>query len=384
MKRTWVRILATLALLAIVALVLKYTVFRPAAVPVTVYRVATGVVEETVTNSKAGTVKSRRRAKLSPEVGGRVAELNVREGDRVTGGQVLLRIADADYRARVRLYERAAVSANAARREACLTAEQAERDHARYRRLAEDEIVSQELLDQQESRRDVTAAACEAAAAAEQEAASALEVARVDLAKTVLRAPFDAIVAEVETEVGEWITPSPPALPVPSVIELIQDTATYISAPLDEVDLAKVRVGQEVRVTLDAYRGRSFDGEVVRIAPYVLDIEEHSRTFEIEVELEDEAFAASLRPGTSADVEVILSAKSGVLRVPSYALIEGGRVFVVVEDEIVARPVETGIRNWDFTEITNGLDAGEPVVVSVDRVEVKEGAKVRVTDETPG
>jgi HlyD family secretion protein len=382
MKRRLEHILAALALLAIVALVLKFTVFRTEAVPVTVFSVARGVVEETVTNSKAGTVKSRKRAKLSPEVGGRVAELNVREGDRVTQGQVLLRIADADYRARVSLQERARASARAAQREACLTAEQAERDHERYKRLAEDEIVSRELLDQQESRRNVTAAACEAARAAAQEAESALDLARVELTKTVLRAPFEAVVAEVETEVGEWITPSPPALPVPSVLELIQDSATYISAPLDEVDLAKVRVGQDVRATLDAYRGKAFDGTVVRIAPYVLDVEEHSRTFEIEVELADRDFAAELRPGTSADVEVILSAKRDVLRVPSYALIEGGRVFVVEDGEIVARDVETGIRNWDFTEVTDGLETGEQIVVSVDRVEVKEGAQVRVTDET--
>jgi HlyD family secretion protein len=382
MKKRGVRILATLVVLAIVVVALRFTVFRTEAVPVTVFRVARGVVEETVTNSKAGTVKSRKRAKLSPEVGGRVAELNVREGDRVEQGQVLLRIADADYRARVGLQERARASAHAAQREACLTAEQAERDYERYKRLAEDEIVSRELLDQQESRRNVTAAGCEAARAAEQEAASALELARVELTKTVLRAPFDAVVAEVETEVGEWVTPSPPALPVPSVLELIQDAATYISAPLDEVDLAKLRVGQEVRATLDAYRGQAFEGTVVRIAPYVLDVEEHSRTFEIEVELADRDFAAELRPGTSADVEVILSAKRDVLRVPSYALIEGGRVFIVEDGEIVAREVATGIRNWDFTEITDGLEAGEQIVVSVDRVEVKEGAQVRVTDET--
>jgi len=161
MKRRWVRILATLAVLVIVALVLKYTVFRAEAVPVTVFRVARGVVEETVTNSKAGTVKARKRAKLSPEVGGRVADLSVREGDRVTKGQVLLRIADADYRARVSLRDRARVSAQAAQREACLTAELAERDYDRTKRLAEEKIVSPELLDQQESRRNVTAAACE-------------------------------------------------------------------------------------------------------------------------------------------------------------------------------------------------------------------------------
>jgi HlyD family secretion protein len=382
MKRRWVRILAALAVLAVVALVLKLTVLRTEAVPVTIFRVARGVVEETVTNSKAGTVESRTRAKLSPEVGGRVAELNVREGDRVTQGQVLLRIADEDYRARLDLAQRSLAASGAAHREACLTAEQAARDYDRYRRLAEDEIVSVELLDQQESKRDVTAATCEAARAAEQEAEAALSLARVERDKTLLRAPFDAIVAEVETEVGEWVTPSPPALPVPSVIELIQDTATYISAPLDEVDLAKVQAGQQVRVTLDAYRGQSLAGTVVRVAPYVLDVEEHSRTFEIEVELEDLEFASALRPGTSADVEVILETKSDVLRVPSYALVEDGRIFVVEGEQIVSRRVETGIRNWDFTEIVSGLEAGESIVVSVDRVDVKEGATVRVTDET--
>jgi HlyD family secretion protein len=370
------------AVLVAVVVVLRLTVFRPEPVPVTVFRVARGVVEQTVTNSKAGTVKTRSRAKLSPEVGGRVAELSVREGDLVRAGQVLLRIAADDYRARVELQRRSLAAAEATRREACLAADQAVRDHDRYRRLAEDEIVSQELLDQLESKRDVTAAGCEAARAAEEQAEAALSLARVELEKTVLRAPFDAVVAEVGTELGEWITPSPPALPVPAVIELIQQTATYISAPLDEVDLAKVRRGQEVRVTLDAYRGQSFAGTVARVAPYVQDLEEYSRTIEIEVELEDREFAAKLRPGTSADVEVILETRSDVLRVPSYALIEGGRVFVVEDDTIVARDVETGIRNWDFTEIVSGLGAGETVVVSVDRVEVKEGAVVRIADET--
>jgi HlyD family secretion protein len=381
MRRRWLRILGTLVVLVAIGLAIKYAM-RTEEIPVTIFRVARGTVEETVTNSKAGTVETRKRAKLSPEVGGRVAELNAREGDRVTEGQVLLRLADADFRARVNLQQRSLNSARAVTREACLTAEQAEREYRRYQRLADDDIVSEELVEQQESQRNVTAAACEAAQAAEQEAESALELARVDLTKTELRAPFDGIVAEVEIEVGEWITPSPPALPVPAVVELIQDTATYVSAPLDEVDLDKVREGQQVRVTLDAYPGRSFAGTVVRVAPYVTDFEEYSRTFEIEVELQDQDFATRLRPGTSADVEVILTSRSDVLRIPSYALIEGDRVFIVNAGKIVAREVDTGIRNWDFTEISRGLDEGEQVVVSVDRIEIEEGAKVRIADET--
>ncbi len=272
-------------------------------------------------------------------------------------------------------------SAGAAKREACLTAEQAEREYRRSLRLAQEQIISQELIDRRRSERDVTAAACEAGAARVREAESARDVARVNLSKTVLHAPFDGIVAEISTEVGEWISPSLPGIPVSAVVELIQTSTTYISAPLDEVDLGKVRAGQPVRVTLDAYRGRSFPGRVVRVAPYVLNIEEHSRTFEIEVELEDRELAATMPPGASADVEIILEARDDVLRIPSYALIEGNQVFVVRDGIIVAQQVSPGIKNWDFTEITSGLDVDELVVVSVDRLEVAEGARVRITDE---
>ncbi len=382
MKRRWLRFLIVLGALVLVALTLRYTAFRPEEIPVTVFRVARGTVEETVTNSKAGTVKSRRRAMLSPELAGRVEQLHVREGDRVEAGQALLRLADLDYRAQLTLQERARDSARAAKREACLTAEHAEREYQRSLRLAEEDIISQELIDQRRSERDVAAAACEAAAARVREAESALYVARVTLSKTVLHAPFDGVVAEVTTEVGEWISPSLPGFPVSAAVELIETTTTYISAPLDEVDLGQVRAGQPVRVTLDAYRGRSFPGRVVRVAPYVLDLEEHSRTFEIEVELEDRDFAATMLPGTSADVEIILEARVDVLRIPSYALIEGNRVFVVGDGTIVAHDVTPGIKNWDFTEITSGLEVDELVVVSVDRVEVAEGARVRITGET--
>jgi HlyD family secretion protein len=311
-----------------------------------------------------------------------VAELPVVEGDRVKKGQLLLRIADADYRARVSLQERALDAATASQREACLKAEQAEKDYQRYLRLAEEEIVSEEILDQLANQRDVGTAACDAAQSRVLEAEASLEVARVELSKTVLVAPFDGVVAEVSTEVGEWVTPSPPALPVPPVIEMLANSSIYVSAPLDEVDLAKIAVGLPVRITMDAYPDREFSGRVTRVAPYVVDIEEHSRTFEIEADFDDAQFAAQLLPGASADVEVILAAKQDVLRIPTYALIEGDRVLLVRDEELVERRVETGLRNWAFTEITDGLTPGEPVVVSLDRAEVQAGAKAEIVGET--
>ena len=378
----WIRPAVWILAVVAVAAILRATILRPAPVPVTVYRVAAGRVEESVTNSKAGTVKARRRASLSPEVGGRVAELPAKKGRRVRSGDVLLRVADADHRAQVAVQEGALATARSARLETCRAAELAERDLRRNRQLASERIVSVELLDQLQSRRDVAVTACETAASRVRETEAGLAVARATLAKTVLRAPFDGIVADVTTELGEWITPSPTGIPIPPVIVLYDDSATYVSAPMDEVDVAKVRVGQPVRLTLDAYPGRAFPGRVTRVAPYVLDVEEQNRTFEIEAELDDAAFARTLLPGTSADVEVILAARESALRLPSYALLEGGRVLAVERGRLASRVVKPGLRNWQFTEVLDGLGAGDIVAVSLDRAEVKEGARVVVTGET--
>lgn len=382
MNRRWIRRLLVAGLLISAIVALRLTIFRPKLVPVTVFRVARGRVEQTVTNSKAGTVKSRRRATLSPEIGGRVRQLRVRKGDRARRGDILMRLADGDYLAQVDLQQRSLEAATASANESCAAAELAERDLARHRRLADEALVSSEQLDQVQGRRDTVAAACEAARARVRQASSALELARVNLGKTVLRAPFDAVVAKVSTEVGEWITPSPPGLPIPPVIELIDAGPIYVSAQLDEVDVAKIHEGQPVRLTLDAFPGRAFMGRLVQVGAYVSDVQEQNRTFEVEVEFGDAAFAQSLLPGTSADVEVILNVREGVLRIPSYALIQGNKVLVVRGDTLVAAPVKTGLTNWEFTEITDGLSPGDLVVVSLDRLEVREGARVRLDAET--
>ena len=109
------------------------------------------------------------------------------------------------------------------------------------------------------------------------------------------------------------------------------------------------------------------------------DVEEQNRTIEIEVELDDQELAATLLPGTSADVEVILETREHVLRVPTLALVEGERLFLIgPEGTIVGRKVERGLSNWDWTEIVSGVDRGERVVTSLDRPGVEEGAMVTV------
>jgi HlyD family secretion protein len=373
------RLIVVAALVAVFVL-LQQTVFKPKPVPVTVIEVGSGRVESTVTNSRAGTVRTRKRAKLSPELGGQVVEIPFREGDRVEAGDLLLRLDDSAPRARLELARHDVETAVAEGERACITADRAGRELERSRALAADELLSTDMLDQLESSKMAADAACTAARANEGRSRAAVRVAETDVEKMTLRAPFDGIVAEVSIEIGEWTTPSPPAIPVPPVLDILDPSSIYISAPMDEVDSRRVQEGQRVRVTVDSHRDRSFDGRVTRVAPYVLDLQEQNRTVEIEVEIDDEGAAQEFLPGTSADVEVILEVHEDSLRIPTAALMEGNRVLTVVDGVLTEVEITPGLKNWDFTEVTDGLSAGDRIVTSLDRAEVKAGSEAEVVD----
>jgi len=376
--RKW--LLWSLVLVAVAAVLLRFTLLAPERIHVKVVRVERGRVESTITNTKAGTVRARRRAQLSSEVGGRVVEIAHREGDRVTAGAPLIGLNDATQRAQLRLAEAGLKVAEASRRQACIARDRALRELGRKRKLAEEAIVSADLLDQLESAYEGASASCNAAAAEVDRAQAQIAAIEVELEKLVIRAPFDGIIAEVAVEVGEWITPSPPLLTAPAVVDVIDPTSLYVSAPMDEVDSGAIRTGQQAKVTVDSHPGASFPGKVVRVAPYVLDVEAQNRTVEIEVELDDPGIVERLLPGTSADVEVVLEARDPVLRLPTSALLEGNRALVARDGRLVEQPVRVGLRNWDWVEIRDGLSPEQAVVISLDRVEVKAGARVQVEE----
>ncbi|HXT21787.1 MAG TPA: biotin/lipoyl-binding protein, partial [Thermoanaerobaculia bacterium] len=121
-RRRWLRLAILVVGLIVGLTVTRRTVFAPKPVEVVVARVERGRVEETVTNSRAGTVKARRRAQLSPDVGGRVVELPFREGDRVPAGALVLRLDDSVVRAQLAVAERDLAAAQAQSRQACLAA----------------------------------------------------------------------------------------------------------------------------------------------------------------------------------------------------------------------------------------------------------------------
>ena len=153
----------------------------------------------------------------------------------------------------------------------------------------------------------------------------------------------------------------------------------YASAPIDEVDAPEIRVGMPANISLDAFPKTSFAGKVRRVAPYVLDLEKQARTVDVEVNFTDAADTRNMLPGYSADIEVILSERKDVTRVPTEAVLEGNKVLLLgAGDLLQERKIESGLSNWEHTEVLSGLQAGDQVVVSVDREGVQDGAHAEI------
>lgn len=372
-----------LFLVIVAGVVLRLTVFRPKPITVQVARIGRGLVEETVTNTRSGTIKARERSKLSPQVGGRVVALPYPKGARVPKGALLLKLDDSVQRAQLQLALDKLKTAGAKVREAEASADLAAKNYSRSVELAKEGITSAQFLDTLNSRRLQTMAAAKAAHAILDQARSGVALAKAELALTEVRAPFAGILANRTTEVGEWITPAPPGIPIPPVLDLLSPESLYVSAPIDEVDSVRVHTGQRVRITVDSVPGGHFFGKVSRVAPYVNDIRDQDRTVEVEATFDDPKRAAMILPGTSADIEIVLSQRKDVLRIPTAAIAEGGKVLVVKRNRLVEKTIKTGLKNWRYAQVLRGLKTGELVVTARDSTAVKAGARVSPQIETP-
>ncbi len=376
MKRFTFRTLALALLLAVIAGGYYYFVARERPVPVVIGTVEQGLVESTVTNTRVGEVKACRRAYLSPAVGGQIALLNVKEGDHVQAGEVLLELWNRDLKAQLELVRRECEAAEAKIREACANAERAERDAARISRLREKGLVPESEADKVMAEAVVESARCHAAKASAEACHDKIKTVQAQLEKTILRAPFAGTVAEINGEVGEYTTPSPVGVTTLPAVDLTDTSCLYIKAPIDEVEAPRIRLGMKTRIRIDAFPGKVFSGRVQRIAPYVLALEKQARTVDVEVSFDKDAVGVQLLPGYSADVEIIVASRENTLRIPTEAVIDGNKVLVYdkASGRLKRRDIKTGLSNWRFTEVLQGLRAGELVVVSVDRKGVRPGA----------
>ncbi len=195
-------------------------------------------------------------------------------------------------------------------------------------------------------------------------ARQSLEQAEKDLREAAITAPFDGIVASVNAKEGDMI-PSPTMSPKP-IINLIDPTSMELVVEVDEIDIPQVEVGQKVIITFDALADTKLEGEVTKIYPLPLEVGGvivYNAKIELEVPEE-----SGIMVGMSAEAEIVLASSTDVLLVPDRAINsdEDGNpvVYVVVDDELVAKPVEIGISDDFNTEIISGLEVGETVLAS--------------------
>jgi RND family efflux transporter MFP subunit len=202
-----------------------------------------------------------------------------------------------------------------------------------------------------------TAEQIQAAEAAVDQAHVALDQARLSLERTTLTASMSGAVTSLSVELGEMVSPGMP------VVVLSDLTGLEVNVNLDETDVARVTVGQEARVNLDAFPGIELVGEVTYIAP-VADAASGVVLYPVTIRLTPTEL--SVRAGMTADVEITTASQENALIVPLRAVhIEGGQAYVdrLVGEEIKRVEVELGLTTDTVAEIASGLAEGDVVVV---------------------
>jgi len=369
-----------------------------------------------VSATATGTLESEAEVNLRAEVSGRIRRLFVDEGDRVRRGQVVAELDPQEANSQVAL-ARAELATARARleeeqagvlmlgerirtriQESRATLERTARDLERLKALHAEGAIARQQLDLAQAEYDVAAAAHAAAVAdrdqvkvKEYQVAAAraaviqreaqLRLAEVQQSRMIIRSPITGLVTRRMANEGEVVGlggGSTVTLGGP-LFALVDLDRLYVRATIDEFDARRIRLGQEVRVTLEALPGRTLRGRLYKISPAVSGERQEARTFGIRVALEEgEEF---VKPGMSADVEVIVATRNNALFVPTQVILEREgkkRVYVVVEGRARATTVKLGESNWSSTEILEGLREGDRIIVNPDTPGLSDGGRVRV------
>ncbi len=251
-----------LAVAAVVALVilLRVTVFAPDVVAVRTAEVERGLVEQTVTNTRAGTIKVRRRAELSPQVGGLVVALPHREGDWVEAGAVLVELDSRAQRAELASARTTVIASRAQANEACLAAELAEKELVRVEALhSQGHRLRTEPRSVADRSRSLAGRLCRFAGRGGPGGGQGRSRLEVQVAFTH-SAPLRRHHCGAEHRNRGVHHSFAAGTPIPPVIDLLDPASIYVSAPIDEVDAERLRVGQAVRMTVDSRPDHSYCG----------------------------------------------------------------------------------------------------------------------------
>lgn len=308
---------------------------------------------------ETGKVQPREKVEIKSKVAGQVEKVLVEEGELVKKGQLLLRLDPIDYRREVARTEADVAQAKNG-------VEYAQMMLERRKRGLADRGVAQIDVDVAENDLKVKRVAM-------QTAAVALAAAEDRLRYTQIVSPMDGTVIQRGIQPGEVVTPGVQATFEGKPLLTIGDLSTLVvKADFNQIDVARIAIGQKVSLTLDALPGRSFTGTVTRIAPASTqpkgkDIE----VFPIEATVDGKA--EGVRPGMTADLRVHLDKKPNVMSLPIEAVVkekDSGKSFVTRVISAEKGPpktekveVKTGAKNDRELEIRDGIKEGDRILI---------------------
>lgn len=332
---------------------------------------------ETVTAN--GTLAAYDQTTVSVKVPGRVRSIAVDLGSVVRRGQVIGQLEQTDYRLRVQQAEAALAQARARLglspdgqddrvdieqtgtvRQARAVMEEARLSRERAARLVEQGVVAKSDFDSADATYKVAQSRYQDALeeirnrqALLAQRRSELSLARQQLADTSVYSPLDGVVEEKRANLGEYLAAGAP------VVNIVRMDPLRLRAQVPERDASNVHSGQNVRVTVEGDQN-VYLGQITRLSPVIA---EQNRMLLVEADVRNNG---SLRPGTFARAEIVTNDAKMAVTVPNNAIVTFAgieKVIAVENGKAVEKPITTGRRNGEWTEVVAGVNVGEKVVV---------------------
>ena len=345
-------------------------------------QVITAVVAETPfgeTVTANGTLAAFDQTTASVKVPGRLRAISVDLGSVVARGQVIAQLEPEDYRLRVQQSEAALAQARARlgltpdgtddkvdpEQTATVRQARAVLDEARFSReraakLVEQGVVAKADFDSADSTFKVAQGRYQDAYEEVRnrqgilaQRRSEVALARQQLKDTAVYAPLDGIVQEKRASVGEYLAAGAP------VVNIVRMDPLRLRAEVPERDAHNIHLGQNVRVTVEG-DANAYIGQIMRLSPVIA---EQNRMLMVEADVRNNG---KLRPGSFAHAEIVTNDAKMAVTVPNNAIVTFAgieKVIVVQNGKALEKPITTGRRSTDFTEIVAGVNAGEHVIV---------------------
>jgi len=329
--------------------------------------VATGKISDTV--ALTGSLKSKEQVDVTPKIAGRLVQLTVDTGQPVQRGALIGVIEDDELAQQVERSKAAiaVVDASIAQREAELSNAKVELE--RKRKLVEEGLLSRLELDTLETRQRVSQSQLELARAQRRQSEAEQRELTIRLAQMRIYAPLSGVVAKRHVTTGALVNASTPIVTIVSVSPMV------LLANVAETEIARIKRGASVSITIDSLPGQDFNGRIMRIAPL---LDPQTRNGQVEIEIPNRG--GMLKGEMFARAELELGNQRETVLLPRDALVYRGEqpgVYTIEAEKAKFRTVETGLTQADKVEVLNGVKAGEVVITQGSNL-LKEGDRVKV------